>query len=918
VKLDEVILTIDGQEVRIQKGSTVLDAVRKAGIYIPALCDHPDLKPIGSCKLCIVDIEGLETYPTSCTTIAESGMVVRTKTEELQEMRRNNLEMLLALTNHPTSCLFCDRKDECTDLRECMRRMPATVGCKYCPNDGECEIQDAVNYVGLTKIRYATRYRNVPVLREPFFDRDYNLCILCSRCVRTCEEVRGEGVLSFDVKYHKDHGIAPISLKDSDCKFCGACVDSCPTGALYARSEKWIKPSDIVTTTCPFCGVGCQMDLGVDQGHIVRVRGTRGNTPNNGQLCVKGRFGLDFVESPDRLKTPLIRREGKLVPSTWDEAMSLITEKFAQNKGDGFALLSSAKCTNEENYLAQKLARLVMETNNVDHCARLCHASTVAALANAFGSGAMTNSIEEFKSAKCILIIGSNTTEQHPVIALKIKEARKKGAKIIVANPRWIELCKMADVWLRHQPGTDVPLVLAMCKVILDEKLVDEDFVRERCEGFEDFKRSLDVFSLDKAFEITGVEENLIREAAFLYAQNEPASIIYSMGITQHSHGTDNILCLANLAMMTGNVGKPSSGINPLRGQNNVQGSCDMGALPNVFPGYQAVTNDELRAKFEDAWGKDLPETPGITVVEIFNAIHEDKIHALYIMGENPMVSDPDITHVKEALEKVEFLVVQDIFLSETAELADVVLPATTFSEKDGTFTNTERRVQRVRLVLDPVGNSWPDWKILSEIGKQMGYEDQFSYEHPADIMEEVARLAPSYGGISYERLEEGGLHWPCPNLDHPGTRYLHKDGFTRGRGKFSVVDYRPSMELPDADYPFILTTGRVLCHFHTGTMTRRVAGLNYLRNEEFLEINPKDAQLLEVEDGDLVEVSSRRGKVKVKAKTTEKSPPGVVFMTFHFAETPTNVLTNPALDPVAKIPELKVCAVKLNKVEGD
>ena len=916
--MDEITLTIDGKKVRTREGSTVLEAARKAGIYIPALCDHPDLKPIGSCKLCIVEIDGKDVYPTSCTALAEEGMVVRTKTDELQKMRRHTLEMLLALTNHPTSCLFCDRKDECTEMRECMRKFPIAVGCKYCPNDGRCELQTAVEYVGLERIRYATEYRNLPVLREPFFDRDYNLCILCSRCVRTCQEVRGEGVLVFDVNYHQQHSIGPISLTESECKFCGACVDVCPTGALFARSERWGKPEEFVTTTCPFCGVGCVMEIGVQDGQIAQIRGKRGQTPNNGQLCVKGRFGLDFVESPERLKTPLIRKDGKLVPAIWEEAMDLIVERFSRSKGDRFALLSSAKCTNEENYLAQKLSRLVMETNNVDHCARLCHASTVAALATAFGSGAMTNSIEELKDPGCILIIGSNTTEQHPVIALKIKEAKKRGAKIIVANPRWIELCKFADIWLRQEPGTDVPLTMGICKVILDGGLIDEEFIKERCEGFEEFRDSLADVSLEEVGRITGVEVELLRKAARMYAENGPSSIVYSMGITQHSHGTENILALADLAMMTGNLGKPASGINPLRGQNNVQGACDMGALPNVFPGYQAVTNDDLRAKFEGRWGKKLQKKPGLTLMEIFNAIHDDEIDVLYIIGENPRISDPDSTHVTEALEKVDFLVVQEIFLSETASLADVVLPATSFAEKDGTFTNTERRVQRVRKVLDPPGEAWPDWMIISEIGRRMGYLDQFSYSDPSEIMDEIASLTPSYGGINYERIEEVGLQWPCPTPDHPGTPYLHKAGFTRGKGLFSVVGYRPSTELPDEEYPFILTTGRVLCHFHTGTMTRKVPGLNYLRNEELVEINPADGKALGIEDGDLVEVTSRRGTVRAKAKMTEKSSEGVAFMTFHFAETPTNVLTNPALDPVAKIPELKVCAVKLSKAVGD
>lgn len=917
--MDEICLNIDDRAIRVPRGTTILEAAKMAGVYLPTLCHHPDLKPIGSCKLCIVSIDGMEAFPTACNTPAEDGMAVSTKTEELQEMRRHTLEMLLALTNHPTSCLFCDRKNDCGDLRECMRKFPVTVGCKYCAKNGECELQRAVEYVGLDRVRYQMSYRNMPVFREPFFDRDYNLCILCARCVRTCQEVRGEAVLSSNPDFHRDHWIGPESLQDSDCKFCGACVDACPTGALQARFEKWQRPESSTVTVCPYCGVGCQMEIGCLENRLVRVRGHRENGPNNGQLCVKGRFGLGFVESPERLTTPLIRKNGSLVPASWDEALDLVARKLADYKGDSFAFLASAKCTNEENYLAQKFARLVMGTNNVDHCARLCHASTVAALALAFGSGAMTNSIAELADAGCIFVIGSNTSEQHPVIALKIKEAKRKGAKIIVANPRWIDLCKIADVWLRQTPGTDVPLALEMCRVILEENLLDQDFISQRTEGFEEFKASLQNLSEKEASLITGVDSSLIREAARLYAAGNPSSIIYSMGITQHSHGVDNIFALANLAMLTGNIGKPSSGINPLRGQNNVQGSCDMGALPNLLPGYQAVINPDLLKKFEQAWGASapLPKLPGMTVVEMMAAAFEGKIKAMFIMGENPVVSDPDSSHVVEALEALDFLVVQDIFLSETAALADVVLPAATSLEKDGTFTNTERRVQRVRMALPPIGLSRPDWQILSDLARRMGQENQFRYKAPSQIMEEISRLTPSYGGISFERLERGGLQWPCPNKDHPGTVYLHKGQFTRGKGKFNVVSYRQSMEVPDREYPFILTTGRVLCQYHTGTMTRKVHDLNYLRGEELVEMNPEDALTLGIEDGSMVEVSSRRGKLLVRAKTTDKSPKGVVFMTFHFAETPTNVLTNPALDPVAKIPELKVCAVKLNKVES-
>jgi len=915
VNMDEICLTIDGREIRAPPGTTILEAARMEGIYVPALCHHPDLKPIGSCKLCIVSIEGWSTYPTSCTTPVEDGMVVQTITDELQEMRKHTLEMLISLTNHPAGCLFCERNEECSDLRECMRKFPITVGCKYCPKNEECELQRAVSYVGLTHVRYPIAYRNMPVLREPFFDRDYNLCILCGRCVRICQDVRGEGVLKSNPDFHRMHWIGPESLQESDCKFCGACVDACPTGALYARFERWQRPEQTSVTTCPYCGVGCQMEVGTLDNRIVRVRGERGDTPNNGQLCVKGRFGLEFVGSPERLQYPLIRKNGQLVPASWEEALSLIVERLSDNKGDSFAFLSSAKCSNEENYLAQKFARLVMNTNNVDHCARLCHASTVSALAQAFGSGAMTNSIEELRGAGCIFIIGSNTSEQHPVIALQIKEAKKRGAKIIVANPRWIDLCKIADIWLRQVPGTDVPLVLEMCRTVQEEGLIDRAFVAERTEGYEAFQRSLQ--EMGEVHLVTGVPNDKIREAARMYAKCGPSSIIYSMGITQHTHGVDNILALASLAMMTGNLGKPSCGINPLRGQNNVQGSCDMGALPNLLPGYQAVINPDLRHKFEDLWGCSLPDKPGLTVVEMMNAALEGRIKAMFIMGENPCLSDPDIQHVVQALEALDFLVVQDIFLTETAALADVVLPASSSLEKDGTFTNTERRVQRIRKAVNPPGLARPDWSILAELGCRMGYAGQFAYSDPSAVMEEASRVTPIYGGISYDRLDDGGLRWPCPTREHPGTVFLHKGQFTRGKGLFIPVTYRPSAELPDLEYPFILTTGRILCHYHTGTMTRRVADLNVLRGEELVEINPADGSALGIQDGELVEVASRRGRVRARARTTERSPPGVVFMTFHFSETPTNLLTNPALDPVAKIPELKVCAVKLSRVEG-
>ncbi len=537
----------------------------------------------------------------------------------------------------------------------------------------------------------------------------------------------------------------------------------------------------------------------------------------------------------------------------------------------------------------------------------------MAGLVTAFGSGAMTNSIHEIGDAACILAIGTNTTVAHPVIALEIKRAVFNGGKLIVANPREIGLVRFADLWLRHNPGTDVALLMGMMRVIVDEGLLDSSFIEERCENFDAFKESLKDFGLDSVERITGVPGEKLAEAARMYATNKPATLLYAMGITQHSHGTDNVLATANLAMLTGNIGKPSTGVNPLRGQNNVQGACDLGALPNVYPGYQAVADPAIRKKFEAAWGCSLNPSPGLTLTEIFGAADKGQIKAVYLIGENPVLSDPDANHVKESLKALEFLVVQDIFLSETAQLADIVLPSVSFAEKDGTFTNTERRVQRVRKAIEPVGDSRPDWQITCQIAQRMGAKG-FDFEHPSQIMDEIASLTPSYGGINYSRLEDGGLQWPCPTQEHPGTPILHSQQFPRGKGRFTPLEYKPPMELPDNEYPLILTSERSLYHFHTGTMTRKVKGLNIILGEELVEINPSDASALGIADGEMVKVTSRRGEITAKAKVTEASPAGVVSMDFHFAESPINQLTSPALDPVAKIPELKVCAVRVEK----
>ena len=915
--MEQITLTINGQEVKAKKGMTVLEAAEAAGIYIPTLCYHPDLEPYGGCRLCVVEIEKVRGFQPACTYPASDGMIVHTETEMVNNIRHTSLELLMV--NHPSECLVCYRrteKDRCTPYDICLRNVAVTDRCVLCPANDHCELQKVVDYLGLHQLRLPRTEGRFPVdTSHPFFDLDRNRCILCARCVRTCNEVTGCG--SLDLAYRgysmKVTTFADRPLLESFCSSCGECVAHCPVGALIPKETH--QPTREVKTTCPYCGVGCQMNLGIKDEQVIRISGDRDNNVNRGRLCVKGRFGVvEFVRHAERLTNPMMRRNGELTKVNWDEALNEVAAKFGRYQPDEIAVISSAKCTNEENYVMQKLARAVLGTNNIDHCARLCHSPSVVGLVQSFGSGAMTNSISDISDAGCILAIGTNTTETHPIIGWEVRKTARKVAKLIVANPRKIELVQDADLWLQHRPGTDVALIMGMCRIIVDEELFDSSFISERCENFDAFKESLKGFDLDFVERITGVPREQIVEAARMYATNSPAALFYAMGITQHSHGTDNVIATANLAMLTGNIGKPGSGVNPLRGQNNVQGACDMGALPNIYPGYQAVTNPAIKEKFETAWDCSLPAQPGLTITEILDAAYSGQIKAIYIMGENPVLSEPEAKHAEEALQKLEFLVVQDIFLTETARLAHIVLPGVTFAEKDGTFTNTERRVQRVRKAIEPTGDAKPDWWITCQIAKRMGKGNGFDFARPSQIMDEIARLTPSYGGISYRRLEEDGLQWPCPTEEHPGTPILHTELFARGKGQFISLEYKPPMELPDDDYPLLLTTGRSVLHFHTGTMTRKVKGLNILRSEELVEMNPQDASALGIVDGETIKVVSRRGAVVAKAKVTDVSPVGVVFMTFHFAESPTNQLTNPALDPVAKIPEFKVCAVRIEK----
>lgn len=881
-------LTINGHPAAVEPGKTVLDACRAAKVYVPTLCDDPTLDPYGACRLCIVKVDGLRGMPSACTTPAADGMKVTTEDAELQDVRRWTMQLLLA--DHPLDCLTCAQS-------------------------GNCGLQAAAQHLGIRErvLRPMDRKGKIDD-SNPCYAIDMRKCILCGLCVRACAEVQHLGAIEL-VRRGYGSAVEPFgggAVIDSTCESCGECVERCPTGALTARNQ--LPPQKEVSTVCPYCGTGCRILLGTRGDTVVSARGDRNAPVSRGRLCVKGRFGsYEFINSPDRLKTPLIRTTDGFREASWEEALGVIARELKKYRGDAFAGLASAKVTNEDNYVFQKFVRAAMRTNNVDHCARLCHSSTVAGLALSFGSGAMTNPSDDLLDADVILVTGSNTTENHPIIGLKIREAVERGTKLVLFDPRQISLSKIATVWARQKPGTDVAWINGLMHVIVREGLMKAEFIKSRTEGIEAIEKLVAWYTPERVAEITGVAAELIVEAARLYATAERASIVYSMGITQHTTGVDNVRSLANLAMLAGQIGRPGTGVNPLRGQNNVQGACDMGSLPDVFSGYQKVADAAARARFEKAWGVKLAEKPGLMVTQMFPAALDGKIKALYIMGENPVLSDADLTHVVKALEKLEFLVVQDIFLTETAKLAHVVLPASSYAERDGTYTNTERRVQLTQPVVSPPGQARRDWEILCDVATAVGYP--MSYASTAAVDEEMRGLTPSYAGISHARLEAGAqLHWPCPSEDHPGTPILHCETFTRGLGQFHPVEYRPAAEETDASFPVVLTTGRMLEHYHTGTMTRRSKGLHGLVPGPFVEVNGVDAKKIRVKDGDSVRVTSRRGSIVLPAKVGSRVDAGVLFIPFHFWEAAANVLTNSAYDPTARIPEFKVCAVRLER----
>lgn len=896
-------LEVNGGKIEAAQGQTVLEAAKAAGIYIPSLCYHPRTGRAGRCRACIVEIEGMRGLQPSCTTMAKDGMVVQTETPAVLNARRMIVELLLSNGCH--DCLSCEA-------------------------NGVCELQEMAYRLGIEKPAFI-----VPEPPQPPDEsaegiiRDLNRCIQCGRCVAACNNNVMHEVLDFGYRGAGAEVVLDDNqpMGDSSCVQCGECAQVCPVGALVLKPSKgrartWeVERKEII---CPYCGVGCVIEIGVKDGRYVWARGAEKDwqkRSNQGMLCVKGRFGLEYLNSPDRLTTPLIRRGGSLQPASWDEALDFVAERLLavrkEHGPDSIGCLSSAKVSNEENFAMQRFARAVVGTNNVDHCARLCHSSTVAGLATTLGSGAMTNSMQEADKSDVILLTGTNTTWCHPVFGGMIKKAvRQNGVKLIVLDPRETDLAKVADIHLRQRNGTDVAWLMGMQHIIVREGWHDQAYVDERCEGWDEYKKSLEFYTPEKVEEITGIAGEDLFKAAKLFATGGRAAIYFSMGITQHSHGVDNVKACANLSLITGNLGFEGGGVNPLRGQSNVQGACDMGALPNVFSGYQPVTSDAAREKFAAGWGVDpgfLSDKVGQTVTTMMNACG-DGIRALYIMGENPMVSDPNLNHVEEQLKELDLLVVQDIFPTETAQMADVVLPGVAVAEKTGTYTNTERRVQLGRAAVDPPEGARQDYEIIAEVAARMGCTGFPAT--PEALFAEIKALTPSYHGMTFERIEaESGLRWPCPSEDHPGTTILHVGKFARGKGLLSALPYRPPDEEPDSEYPMRLSTGRMLQHFHTGSMSRRAPVLHGIVPRGSVEIHPDDAAELGVRHGALVKVATRRGEVVTTALVTPRVAPGSLFMPFHFAEAAANRLTNDALDPVAKIPEFKVCAARAEAV---
>lgn len=869
------MLKVNG--VPVDSSGTILDACRRAGADVPAFCSDDRLPSGGHCRACLVEAGGRLT--AACCTPARDDLDILTDSERLRAYRRDLGELMLAeATPHG-------------DVGQTLSQW----GCA------------------------GTRYDRAPEeaakeSRHPYLRIDLSACIRCQKCVRACSDIQGQFVYAMSGRGASTRlGWGGGTLQDAGCVSCGACVAECPSGAITDIDRQRLPqhPLRTVRTTCSYCGVGCQLAVRADDTRVFAIDGAE-SPVNRRHLCVKGRYAHGFLRHPDRLTTPLIRRGDHFEPATWEEALALIARRFGEHRGH-VAGLSSSRCTNEENYLVQKWIRTCFDSNDVDCCARVCHGPTAAGMRRVLGTGAATNSLKDIEAASLILCVGSNTTEAHPVTGARIKQAVLGGCQLVVIDPRRTELAAMADVHLAVRPGQNVPLLNSLAAVIVDELLFDEQFVATRTQGFQTFCAFIVDFLPEKTEAVTGVPAGLVRKAARLYASAPRPMQVHGLGVTEHYQGSESVMLLVNLALLVGAFGRAGVGVNPLRGQNNVQGAADMGCQPDLLTGYADPADPAVRERFEHIWQRPLPSRSGRTIPKMYEAIHKGDLRAMYILGEDVVQTDPDAKNVVAALKKLDFLVVQELFLSETAKLAHVVLPGASFLEKDGTFTNGERRVQRVRRVVDPPGQARADWQILCALLSASGNPQPFS--GPADVLAEVARLSPLHAGISYARLEGDGLQWPVPGDTHPGTDILHRAAFPIGKAVLSCIEPVPSPALRDAEFPLLLVTGRALAHYNNGSMTRRTDNVQ-LRPDDPLEVHPLDAAALHIEDGAKVRVRSRWGEALTTAQITDRVLPGTLFLTFHFPETGTNQVTSNVTDRIADCPEYKVTPVALTRRE--